>query len=541
MSVFSVRHLILQVHTCLINFDTIGDENVRKRILEGSDCGGWKKKEGCLPGTRRRYIEELLRWTTDLEAARSFWLTGPAGSGKSAITHEIASRLHEANRIYGCFFFKREDPTISSSVIQLLAYGLSYHIPSLRTSIARCMGDLRVVPSIMDQFQMLLVEPLRSFSITNPHMPVILILDALDECPYEILVELLMVIRKGTPLLPKNIKVLLTSRPLHDIAVDVGFLTPKHMQIQISHAIDDRDLELYFNHHLTEIRRRQTIHEPDWSDTTLASYASALAIKARGLFQWAAIACALLRKQSNPYATIQHILTLPSGENTQVNLDTLYTESLMFALPNVVEDSVLHHVYVEIMGMIIMTKEPLDTETIAGLAHLEFQTVENVLTDLGCVISVETEHERNVAHIVHPSFFEFVTDENRCKNPTFLINKSKASTNLALACLHVMQKELKFNIGQLTTSHIFNTNYPDLDLQVKTLISPQLSYSCCFWAHHVKETNLNAQHVCQEIRKFMSSSFLYWLEVLSLIKKMHLASQTLVVLVEWGRVSFFFC
>jgi len=132
-------------------------------MIEGSNLSGWKQTGRCLRGTRRRYIESILQWCTDLNAEPVCWLTGVAGSGKSSIAHEIAAHHHEDNRMYTCFFFQRDDPSISSSAVQLLAYGLCHYSTTLRSLITQAMEslqDIRITPTLLEQFKQFIVEPL---------------------------------------------------------------------------------------------------------------------------------------------------------------------------------------------------------------------------------------------------------------------------------------------------------------------------------------------------------------------------------------------
>jgi hypothetical protein len=57
-------------------------------------------------------------------------------------------------------------------------------------------------------------------------------------------------------------------------------------------------------------------------------------------------------------------------------------------------------------------------------------------------------------------------------------------------------------------------------------ISPQLSYSSRFWANHLSDSPFDAK-ILDAIDKFFHTKFLYWLEVLSLLAQMGIASTAL--------------
>jgi len=108
---------------------------------------------------------------------------------------------------------------------------------------------------------------------------------------------------------------------------------------------------------------------------------------------------------------------------------------------------------------------------------------------------------------------------------------------MTVACLHIMKAGLRFNICKIETSYLRND---DLDLvpRIKRFISTRLSYACCFWAEHLSTTKPDPK-LRDAVREFMEFRLLYWLEVLSLVKKYNIASRALLLIGEWSRVSEF--
>jgi hypothetical protein len=109
---------------------------------------------------------------------------------------------------------------------------------------------------------------------------------------------------------------------------------------------------------------------------------------------------------------------------------------------------------------------------------------------------------------------------------------------MALACFQLMKAGLRFNICQLETSHIRNADIPNLAIRVMEKISTCLSYSCQFWADHL-EASASDVELLNEAKEFLCNRFLYWLEVLSLLDMVRIASQALLVLHEWSMVGSF--
>jgi len=132
---------------------------------------------------------------------------------------------------------------------------------------------------------------------------------------------------------------------------------------------------------------------------------------------------------------------------------------------------------------------------------------------------------------------DFLVDSEHCP-PAFLINEAIYNQDLTLACLQVMKIGLQFNICQLETSHVFNDDVPDLALCIQKDIPTHLSYSCCFWADHLHHLAFEPE-ISNAVQNLMHTQLLYWLEVLSLIKKLNIALQALLFTANWGRVRLY--
>ena len=107
---------------------------------------------------------------------------------------------------------------------------------------------------------------------------------------------------------------------------------------------------------------------------------------------------------------------------------------------------------------------------------------------------------------------------------------------MALACLQVMRTRLRFNICQLETSHIRNVDVPDLASRIEKLIPTHLSYPCRFWSDHLHTAKIDVE-VVESVKDFLHTHLLHWLEVLSLIKEVNIASQVLMSIGTFIGVS----
>jgi hypothetical protein len=99
-----------------------------------------------------------------------------------------------------------------------------------------------------------------------------------------------------------------------------------------------------------------------------------------------------------------------------------------------------------------------------------------------------------------------------------------------------MKFGLRFNICGLETSHIRNKDIPGLDTRVEKAIAQHLSYACIFWADHLTVTGYDAE-ILDAIINFFHCQLLYWLECLSLLKRVNVASRMLHLILDWNQVG----
>jgi hypothetical protein len=179
-----------------------------------------------------------------------------------------------------------------------------------------------------------------------------------------------------------------------------------------------------------------------------------------------------------------------------------------------------------VVGAIVLAKIPLRRKDLRyflgrdeGEALITF-----ILLKLSSVIS--TGKADDFIHISHISFAEFICDPQRC-GELFAIHRDAHNQIIALACLQAMRTGLRFNICQLETSHILNVDVPDLASRIEKLIPTHLSYSCRFWSDHLQTAKIDVEAM-ESVKDFLYTGLLYWLEVLSLIKEVNIASQVLM-------------
>ncbi|KAI5115084.1 hypothetical protein M0805_002481, partial [Coniferiporia weirii] len=146
--------------------------------------------KGCLERTRISVLEQIGEWGASNAGSGLFWLHGVAGSGKSAIANSVAHMFEERRGLLGCFFCKKDDPEcrVPMNVIPTLAMHFSkWHqmYRSMVASVIQGRDGPKLTQSLQWQFELLFKVPLNSLSSTSvvlPPQPLVIVIDALDEC-----------------------------------------------------------------------------------------------------------------------------------------------------------------------------------------------------------------------------------------------------------------------------------------------------------------------------------------------------------------------
>ena len=106
---------------------------------------------------------------------------------------------------------------------------------------------------------------------------------------------------------------------------------------------------------------------------------------------------------------------------------------------------------------------------------------------------------------------------------------------------------LRFNICDLETSHLPNSDVMDLDSRISQNIPKELQYSCLHWVDHLASlthergrelhADENGATMKTQLAEFFETTrSLYWLEVLSLLGRLRRGPEMLIRFLEWSNV-----
>ncbi|KAJ7327462.1 WD40 repeat-like protein [Mycena albidolilacea] len=481
----------------------------------------------CLPGTRQEILDDITGWlTVPSDSGNILWLSGVAGSGKSTISTTVSESFRALDRLGVFLFFDRNDQSRShpNAVIRTIAYSLALFNPHIGSAIsAAIQRDPAVVNAPMrTQFRELLLDPLQSAE-QYIQGPILLILDALDECgdpdSRAVLLSLLSV---DFPKLPQLFRVLITSRRESDI-VDYFGSGFTNMYLDPGARSTTEDVELFLRHELFQIQQRKRL-SPTWpGEHSIQS----LVDLSGGLFVWASTAIRFM----NGYRPDERLEILVAQKSTAgFNLDHLYSVALRNSGPWDTDKTFAQDAQA-VLACVVLGKIPMSDRTIDMLLYSGQQGSANVLEYLGCVVHWSPGQE---ARTLHASFADYLTDTTRSGSEPWSIDPKTHHHALSLGCLRNLHHELRFNMCGLEDSHRRNADVIDMAQRVADKVSPQLLYSSCFWFTHVRETKFD-NIILDAIEKLLLGQFLYWLEVLSILGRIPIGTSALAVAANYVK------
>lgn len=518
---------------CVLTDITEGGSVPPHAIAARYDCND--KLKPCHKGTRADILSLIDRWVElgdvippgpdgpgedNLHTARIFWINGPgsAGTGKSTIAYTVARKLDEQRKLGASFFCSRDNADCSNRklIIPTIAYQLGLFYPPLQKEISAVLRvDPEVAYSIIPrQLEKLLVKPLQTLTLGMPFC--VVVIDALDECQdggatSTILSSLAQCITMLSP-----IKFLITSRPEPPIISAFNLTRLSHTTKRcILHFVEQKVVEtdiLLYLHSSLQLTKQMyglDVHWPSVKDLqTLVNLSS-------GLFIFAATAARFIQDRcyNDPQGQLARILNaMTVADPTPYGLlDQLYLQVLNNAYPNI-SPGFASRLRI-VLGSLVLLYNPLSLADLEQLLQVPIP-LGVTLQHLQSVVVVPSDRNQAI-RLIHPSFYDFLTDPSRCLNPKFLIKSDMQHSILAQACLDAMNvlTQDMCNIKQPWKHHHELDNLSKL---VEKNIPPYLQYACQHWSQHLSHALLSNK-LLDAIKNFCNNYLLYWVEVSSLL------------------------
>ncbi|KAK3175410.1 hypothetical protein K4F52_010288 [Lecanicillium sp. MT-2017a] len=390
------------------------------------DSAAEQHNSRCLPNTRVELLQQISEWAVNSNAEAVFWLNGMAGTGKSTISRTVAESMAQKGQLGASFFFKRgeTDRGTMAKLFSTIAADLVARDPAIARHVKEAIENN---PSIFrkampEQFDKIILQPL---SLIQRKEPIVIIVDALDECDEENDVKLMIyLVSRAKTLNSVQLKVFLTSRP--DLPPRLGFkaIEGKYQDVilhEIPKLVVEHDISLFLENELSQIRHDYNKTVPDnrqlSKDWPPRSKITILVEKAIPLFIFAATVCRFIgdRKLGTPDSQLTKVLQPRPGHH----LSKLGSTYLPVLNNLIVDSSAEQHVEIlqrfrYIIGSVIILASPLSTTALARMLDLPRDEIDSKLDVLHSVLSVPSSPHKPV-RLLHQSFRDFLlkkTEEN---------------------------------------------------------------------------------------------------------------------------------
>ena len=453
-----------------------------------------------------------------------------AGTGKSTISRTVADDWAKREQLGGSFFFSRGQADLSGAgkFFTTLATQLANTVPALKPLVRKAIIDN---PDISqrgqgEQWKVLILQPLLQLGRESPPLqPIILVIDALDECEDE--QDARLIIRLFSQARDLNtqavqMRIFVTSRP--ETPIRLGFrndIPASDHQDFILHHISkptiEHDITVFLRHELENIRRdREGCTSQSWPG---AAKIELLCKKACGLFIYASTACRFIGDRSwDPEENLSIILEDDYvGQSPTGDLDDMYTKILMRSItPGSRDEQRQSTQFRQTVGSIVVLFDSLPAVAFCRLLDISEEVVRLRLHCLHSVLDIPAGQEGPI-RLIHPSFRDFLLNKKRCLDSRLWVAGEAAHQGLFVSCLNLLSNKLRMDICNLRHPGTLANEVGSR--VVESCIPLDVQYACRNWVYHLRQSNIVPRDN-DRTHRFFQHHFLHWLEALSLIRKM---------------------
>jgi len=472
-----------------------------------------------MPGTRIGVLSKFVEWVKH-DPKGILWLAGLVGTGKTSVAISLCHMLEKDPDVLlgGAFFCSRttnvEAQTDVRRILPTLSASLADRSPKFATDLAAELkphAGAAANKPVSDQIGPLLQRPISA--LVAETRPIVFVIDALDECSNEReLAELLAAIVKFKS--SANVKFILTSRPETHI-LDTPIADCRQNEILQLHLIEAAEVTQDIRLYIEDAFSKKPLATPWYSDTDVTT----LATLSNGLFIFVSTMIHYIldsKSVHNRTTRLQTVLAAVGQSAVAMGpLDAMYEFVLTRASNSAKVEPEELEVTRRVLACILTARVPLSANMLADIMDMQVDHLRDSLQRLLAVVHVPNENDGPGLRTFHASFGDYLF---RRAPQNIRITASFGHDLLACGCLKRMAwNDFCFNVSRSRSSN--NENDPTS----AELISPSLVYACLQWAPHAAAAS-EASILDALIHDIFLPKFLFWLEVLSVLRKVGAAS-----------------
>ncbi|KAJ2935802.1 hypothetical protein H1R20_g1292, partial [Candolleomyces eurysporus] len=334
---------------------------LREHIAAGALHNSAERSDApkCHPETRVAVQDEVVRWIIHGESdgvpKKIMWMTGPAGTGKTAILGSVSDTCEGKGILAAAYFFSSFSGSVDRRskrfLVPTLAYQLVQH-EALSQVADKILSAVEHNPAIFEQnlevqLDQLILGPLRACpnhtELPHAQWPKVIIVDGLDECEADQYhdksrtnalprskeddqTEILSTLKKAAsdPHFPFRIVIASRPEPVIKHFFDVATFMTRELFLGGKYG-PDADMARFLESKFANIRRQCELPS-SWPSENIRQ---TLIDNASGQFIYVAtIGRFLEQSDGDPNHLLEQVLRLKTSANPFAALDALYTHIL---------------------------------------------------------------------------------------------------------------------------------------------------------------------------------------------------------------------
>lgn len=485
------------------------------RQLRGSDPRDDKRR---IEQAKGGLLTDSYLWILDNDDFRQWkqnqqssllWIKGDPGKGKTMLLCGIIDELkkqHPSECLLSYFFCQATDSRINSAtaVLRGLLFLLIDQQPSL-VSHVRKRSDKADKSLFEDSNAWFALSDIFKEVAQDPSLEkVFLVVDALDECLIG-LPELLKLIVETSSTRP-NVKWLISSRNLPSIEEGLGTAVKTPLSLELNAKSVSLAVKKYIEYQVDQL-----VSTKKYDDTTQSTVQQYLTDKADGTFLWVALVCQKLSKTSK-WNTLGTLKTFPPG------LESLYRRML-----GMIDESDDRNLLKQILALTTTVYRPITLSELTSLINLPEGIAGNhiwlvdLIKDCGSFLYLGGD---TTISLVHQSVKDFVLGD--AYDTIFPTGARTMHRQVYSRSLDLLLKTLRRDIYLL--------RYPGVSMEQVQRPVPdpltQIRYASVYWIEHLTKwspvrSESTELDLCDGglVDHFLNTKYLYWLEVLSLLRE----------------------
>jgi hypothetical protein len=449
------------------------------------------------------------------------WIKGDPGKGKTMLLCGIIDKLKKETGLLSYFFCENGDSRINNatSVLRGLIYLLIEQKPLLIRHVQEKYNHagqkLFTDANSWIALNEILMDILQDPSLESA----ILIIDALDECVQGRAQLLDFIIKKST--LSSRIKWIVSSRNWPEIEERLEMAEDRvTLRLELNEDSVSTAVGIYIQHKVLQLTKLKK-----YDEKIRAAVLEHLLSNANNTFLWVALVCESLKE-------IPRLNTLAKLNEFPPGLDSLYNRMI-----NQICSSVNADLCKQVLGLVATVYRPVKLQEMTSLLEAlkdmtdDMDSLKEIIGLCGSMLTIRED----TVYLVHQSVKDYLLE--KAFDEIFPSGREDIHKTIFSMSLHVLSKKLKRDMYKLRAlgCPIEEAKRPDPDP-----LAP-LRYSCTYWIDHFCDCCTDEKISPQgedEIELFLKTKYLYWLEALSLSRKMSQGVRSMKKLEALIKVTF---